>query len=119
MAWTVERVQDEFGEDVLRDVCRDVNDLMCAKAGHGIHANRIGIDESLWRVLLSAGGYTDGGVEKALKGEVLSQGDADQPFTPYTIHTLVNLSSDNGGPLSPVQVDDLITRALKYRQLIS
>ena len=43
MDWTIERVQAEFGEDVLRDIVRDVNDLMCGKAGRGIKANRIGL----------------------------------------------------------------------------
>ena len=57
----VESHAELFGEDVLRDVCRDVNDLMAGQAGHGIQANRIGIPEELWRSLLRAGGYRESG----------------------------------------------------------
>ena len=118
MPWTVEKIREKFGEDVLRDVCRDVNDLMAGKAGHGIHANRIGVPEDLWRRLLRAGGYRESGIEKALRGGALSQADTEGPFAPYTIHSLANLTSDHGGPLSPEETDIILTAALTYRELI-
>ena len=116
--WTVEKAREEFGEDVLRDLCRDINDLMCGRAGHGHDPNRIGIDPDVWRVLLRAGGYTESGVEKAMVGDTCMQNDTDGPFTPYTIRNLVNLSSVNGGPLSPEHVNHVLERALSWRQLI-
>jgi hypothetical protein len=118
MPWTVEMIREKFGEDVLRDVCRDVNDLMAGKAGHGIAANRIGVPEDLWRRLLRAGGYRESGVEKALRGENLCQADTEGPFAPYTIHSLADLSSERGGPLSPEETDVLLSASLTYRELI-
>jgi hypothetical protein len=116
--WTIQRISSEFGEDVLRDIVRDVNDLMCGKAGRGIKANRIGLSPQIWRKLLRHGGYSDAGVEKAIAGEDLMQGDAVAPFCPYTIHTVVNIVSDEGGPITGAELDDLLRAALRYRQLI-
>jgi len=118
MAWTLDDVKERFGEDVLRDICRDVNDLMCGRAGHGHHPNRIGVPERLWRKLLAHGGYTEVGIEKALRQEKLLQSDTCGPFTPYTITTLGGIITDEGGPLSAAELDELITCALSYRQLI-
>lgn len=108
----------EFGEDVLRDIVRDVNDLMCGKAGRGIKANRIGLSPAIWQKLLKRGGYSEAGVSKALAGEDLMQGDAVAAFCPYTIHTVVNITDDNGGPVSKEELGELLGAALRYRQLI-
>ena len=118
MGWTIDRVKQEFGEDVLRDIVRDMNDLMCGKAGRGIKANRIGLSAEVWRKLLKHGGYTEAGIEKAIAGEDMKQADAVAPFSPYTIHTVVNIVSDNGGPISMAELDELLGAALRYRQLI-
>ena len=116
--WAVERVRAEFEEDVLRDVCRDVNDLMCGRAGYGHHPNRVGIPEDIWRILLRAGGYKESGVAKIFAGELPYQEDTEAAFTPYTIHTLVNVLDSNGGPITDEQLDQVIGCALRYRQLI-
>jgi hypothetical protein len=116
--WNIERVRKEFGEDVLRDIVRDVNDLMCGKAGRGIKANRIGLRPETWQKLLRRGGYSEAGVSKALAGEELMQADAVAAFCPYTIHTVVNVTDDNGGPLTGPELDELLVAALRYRQLI-
>ena len=118
MDWTIERVGSEFGEDVLRDIVRDVNDLMCGKAGRGIKANRIGLSDEIWRKLLRRGGYTDEGIAKAIAGTELMQADAVAAFNPYTIHTVVNIVDDNGGPITKAELDALLSAALRYRQLI-
>jgi hypothetical protein len=118
MDWTIERVGREFGEDVLRDIVRDVNDLMCGKAGRGIKANRIGLPEEIWKKLLLRGGYKDEGIAKAIAGQDLMQSDAVAAFKPYTIHTVVNIVEDNGGPISSSELDTLLVAALRYRQLI-
>lgn len=118
MAWTVTKVREEFGEDVLRDICRDINDLMCARAGHGQEPNRIGVPEETWASLLRAGGYNEQGVRKAIEGRPLLQEDTEGPFTPYTILTLENVTSDRGGPLTTEELDIVLTCALRYRQLI-
>jgi hypothetical protein len=118
VGWNIERVSKEFGEDVLRDIVRDVNDLMCGKAGRGIKANRIGLSPGIWKKLLRQGGYTDSGIDKALAGQDMMQADAVAPFCPYTIHTVVNVVEDHGGPLTAAELDELLTAALRYRQLI-
>jgi hypothetical protein len=118
LGWTFEQVRSQFGEDVLRDVVRDINDLMCGKAGRGIKANRIGLSHEIWKKLLRRGGYSDAGVEKALSGADLMQADAVAAFCPYTIHTVVNIVEENGGPISSAETDELLRAALKYRQLI-
>ena len=118
MDWTIERVQAEFGEDVLRDIVRDMNDLMCGKAGRGIKANRIGLADEIWRKLLKRGGYTDEGIAKALAGDELMQADSTAPFNPYTIHTVVNIVDTNGGPITQAELHELLAAALRYRQLI-
>ena len=118
MDWTIERVQAEFGEDVLRDIVRDMNDLMCGKAGRGIKANRIGLADEIWRKLLKRGGYTDEGIAKALAGGDLMQADSAAAFNPYTIHTVVNIVDTNGGPITQAELSDLLAAALRYRQLI-
>jgi hypothetical protein len=118
MVWTIERVGGEFGEDVLRDIVRDVNDLMCGKAGRGIKANRIGLADEIWKKLLRRGGYKDEGIAKAIAGEELMQADAVAAFNPYTIHTVVNIVDDNGGPITRADLDALLSAALSYRQLI-
>ena len=118
MDWTIERVQAEFGEDVLRDIVRDVNDLMCGKAGRGIKANRIGLADEIWRKLLKRGGYTDEGIAKAIAGAELMQADSAAAFNPYTIHTVVNIVEPNGGPITPAELHELLAAALRYRQLI-
>jgi hypothetical protein len=116
--WTIERVLKEFGEDTLRDIVRDVNDLMCGKAGRGIKANRIGLPAPIWRKLLKQGGYSEAGIERAIAGEDMMQADAIAPFLPYTIHTVVNIVRDNGGPIENAELDTLLGSALRYRQLI-
>jgi hypothetical protein len=118
MDWTIERVHREFGEDVLRDIVRDVNDLMCGKAGRGIKANRIGLPGEIWKKLLRRGGYTDDGIAKALAGGELMQADSAAAFNPYTIHTVVNVVEENGGPITSADLDALLAAALRYRQLI-
>ena len=118
MDWTIERVQAEFGEDVLRDIVRDVNDLMCGKAGRGIKANRIGLADEIWRKLLKRGGYTDEGIAKAIAGAELMQADSAAAFNPYTIHTVVNIVEHNGGPITQAELHELLAAALRYRQLI-
>ena len=118
MDWTIERVLKDFGEDTLRDIVRDINDLMCGKAGRGIKANRIGLSSTIWRKLLKQGGYSEAGIEKAIAGEDMMQADAIAPFMPYTIHTVVNIVRDNGGPIEKPELDALLQSALKYRQLI-
>ena len=119
MLWNVQRLHEQFGEDVLRDITRDVNDLMCGIAGRGWKVNRIGIPEAIWRKLLRRGGYGDEGIERALRAEELFQKDAIGPFSPYTIHTLVNITDDNGGPLTREEFDTVLRAALRYRQLIT
>jgi hypothetical protein len=116
--WTIERVKEQFGEDVLRDIVRDLNDLMCGKAGRGIKANRIGIGDAIWTKLLERGGYSEEGIRKALTGGELMQGDSVAPFNPYTIHTIVNIVDDNGGPISRADLDEILSAALRYRQLV-
>lgn len=116
--WTVPKLLDQFGEDVLRDVCRDINDLICGKSGYGVSPNRIGIPDEMWRRLLRYGGYRESGADKILAGEMAVQADTEGPFTPYTIHTLVNLDAVNGGPLTTEELNQLLSRALSYRQLI-
>jgi hypothetical protein len=116
--WTIAAVNERFGEDVLRDLCRDINDLKCGRAGYGHHPNRIGVPEPLWRKLLAAGGYNESGVEKAVRQENLRQEETVGPFTPFTMLTLVNLVEDQGGPLAAEELDTVITCALRYRQLI-
>jgi hypothetical protein len=118
MEWTIERVGSEFGEDVLRDIVRDVNDLMCGKAGRGLKANRIGLPDEIWRKLLRRGGYKDEGISKAIAGADLMQSDAVAAFNPYTIHTVVNIVEENGGPITKAELDALLSAALRYRQLI-
>lgn len=116
--WTIDRVREQFGEDVLRDIVRDLNDLMCGKAGRGIKANRIGIGDAIWRKLLKRGGYSEEGISKAISGGELMQADSVAPFNPYTIHTVVNIVEDNGGPISIADLDGVLRAALKYRQLV-
>jgi hypothetical protein len=116
--WTIERVREQFGEDVLRDIVRDLNDLMCGKAGRGIKPNRIGIVDGIWTKLLRRGGYTEEGIQKAITGGELMQADSIAPFNPYTIHTIVNIVDDNGGPISRSDLHDILHAALRYRQLI-
>ncbi len=118
MPWTVQLVMEKFGEDVLRDITRDINDLMCGKAGRGWKVNRTAVPESVWTKLLTQGGYSEVGIAKALSGVELLQSDAVGPFNPYTIHTLVNITANNGGPLTADELDALLRCALRYRQLI-
>jgi hypothetical protein len=118
LTWTIERVAQEFGEDVIRDVVRDINDLMCGKAGRGYKANRIGVAPEIWTKLLRHGGYGDSGVAKALAGEDLLQGDAIGAFMPYTIHTATNIVDEKGGPITAAELNDLLLAALRYRQLV-
>ena len=118
MAWTVQRIHDEHGEDILRDICRDINDLMSGRAGHGHHANRIGVPDEIWRKLLLAGGFTDEGAVKAMAGDHLLQSDTTGPFRPYTIVTLVNIAEDLGGPLTGEELDTILGNALRYRELL-
>lgn len=116
--WTIERVKEQFGEDVLRDIVRDLNDLMCGKAGRGIKPNRIGIGDAVWSKLLRRGGYSDEGIRKATSGGELMQADSVAPFNPYTIHTIVNVVEGHGGPITSAELDDVLRAALRYRQLI-
>ena len=109
MTWNVDAVREKFGEDTLRDICRDMNDLMCGRAGHGHHPNRIGVPDAIWRKLLTAGGYTEEGVEKAMRQEHLVQSDTCGPFNPLTILTMVNITENNGGPLSEEELDERST----------
>lgn len=118
MTWTFERLYAEFGEDVLRDVVRDVNDLMCGMAGKGSKVNRIGLPEPIWMKLLARGGYNADGIAKAIAGTELGQRDAVGPFNPYTIYSIVNVVDANGGPITLEELDVLLTAALRYRQLI-
>ena len=118
MPWTVDAVVEKFGEDTLRDICRDVNDLMCGRAGHGHHPNRAGIPLEIWRKLLSAGGYTEEGIDKAIRLENLVQTDTHGPFTPYTVLSFVNIVQENGGPLTSDELHLVLTCTLSYRQLI-
>jgi len=118
VTWTPARIVTEFGEDVLRDVLRDVNNLVCGNAGHGAKVNRVGCPEDVWRKLLAQGGYGPEGVEKAIAGKPLGQKDAIGPFKPYTIHTVGHLAADQGGPLSPEEFDRLLHACLSYRQLV-
>lgn len=114
--WTIARVRDEFGEDVLRDVLRDLNDLICGNAGHGAKVNRVGCPDDVWRKLLAHGGYGPEGVEKAVAGKRLGQGDAVGPFRPYTIHSVVNITDDAGGPLTAEDLHRCLLACLTYRQ---
>jgi hypothetical protein len=116
--WTIERVREQFGEDVLRDIVRDLNDLMCGKAGRGIKPNRIGAGDAVWRKLLKRGGYSEEGISKAIAGGELMQADSIAPFNPYTIHTVVNIVEENGGPISKADLDAILRAALRYRQLV-
>ncbi len=118
MTWTIDRVSEQFGEDTLRDLIRDLNDLVCGNAGHGSKVNRVGCPPEIWRKLLKQGGYGPEGVEKAVAGERLGQKDAIGPFRPYTIHTIRNIAEDAGGPLSAADLDRVLTACLSYRQLI-
>lgn len=119
MPWTLERLHAEFGEDVLRDVVRDINDLMCGMAGKGSKVNRIGVSDVIWSKLLARGGYNAEGVRKAMAGEELGQIDSIGPFNPYTIHSAVNVVDSHGGPLTPEELDVLLLAALRYRQLVT
>ncbi len=119
MPWNLESLHAQFGEDVLRDVVRDINDLMCGMAGKGSKVNRIGVSDAIWAKLLARGGYNSEGVRKAIAGEELGQQDSIGPFNPYTIHSAVNVVESNGGPLSAEELDSLLTSALQYRQLIT
>ena len=118
MTWTIARVQEQFGEDTLRDVLRDLNDLICGNAGHGAKVNRVGCSEDVWRKLLRHGGYGPEGVDKAVLGKRLGQGDAVGPFKPYTIHSVVNITEDAGGPLAAADLDRFLIACLTYRQLL-
>lgn len=118
MTWNIDNVLERFGEDTLRDLVRDVNDLVCGNAGHGSKVNRCGCPADVWRKLLKQGGYGPEGVEKALAGERLGQKDAVGPFKPYTIHTVRHLAEESGGPLSVDDLDRLLTALLSYRQLL-
>jgi hypothetical protein len=115
--WTIERVEKEFGEDVLRDLVRDLNDLACGNAGFGAKVNRFGIPDEVWAKLLKQGGYGPDGVERALKGERLGQKDAVGPFRPYTIHTIRDVVESAGGPLTDDELHRALLACLKYRQL--
>ena len=118
MDWSFERVLAEFGEDVLRRVVGEVNDLMCGYAGNGVPVNRLGISDGTWTKLLRKGGASEEGIARALAGGWPNRAELRSAFNPYTIRTITNAVLEKGGPLTAGEVSDLIERSLRAKELI-
>ncbi len=116
--WTFERVTGEFGEDVLRRIVSEINDLMCGFAGHGVPVNRLGVPADVWARLMKRGGATDEGIARAMAGKAPDRAEIRGPFNPWTIGTIHGITAEKGGPLTAGEVSDLIERSLRAKELL-
>lgn len=110
--WTFQRVNEELGELVLRDVVGELNNLICGY-GPDERVNRAGVDTEIWVCLLKYGGVTDEGIALLKEDEPISQCHTAGPFTPFTITTVNSCGEGEDPVLAPQDVDHVIRKVLK------
>ena len=116
MAWDFNRVSEQFGEDQLRRVIVEINNLICGYSDGDV--NRSGQSPELWKKLLAYGRVTDEGIVRALEGNLVTQRDTEGPFVPLTITTMNHLHEGEGAPLDPGELDEVIQRVLSFFGMI-
>lgn len=108
--WTFQRVNDELGDLVLRDVIGELNNLICGY-GPDERVNRSNIDSGIWTRLLQFGGMTEEGIALLLADSPISQCNTAGPFTPFTINTIYTCA-EGESPLLPEHDADHVIRQI-------
>ena len=109
--WTFQRVTEELGESVLRDVIGELNNLICGY-GPDEQVNRASIDIGLWTRLLQFGGVNEEGIALLLADAAISQCHTVGPFTPFTINTVGSCTQGDSPLLSDSDADHVIRQIL-------